>query len=113
LSSWRVPYLNRGGFKGEGVVVGRGVFKRAWGSRWRWSVRGTVAGMAASRPRVPNSAGVVVAAPGVVLQARGRPHGNNSGGDGIPPAWRHGLTLHIHEGRIRRCNRPPFEGTAR
>jgi hypothetical protein len=26
LSLWRVPYLNRGGFKGEGVVVGRGVF---------------------------------------------------------------------------------------
>jgi hypothetical protein len=25
LSSWRVPYLNRGGFEGEGVVVGRGV----------------------------------------------------------------------------------------
>jgi hypothetical protein len=22
LSSWPVPYLNRGGFKGEGVVVG-------------------------------------------------------------------------------------------
>jgi hypothetical protein len=22
LSSWRVPYLNRGGFEGEGVVVG-------------------------------------------------------------------------------------------
>jgi hypothetical protein len=33
LSSWRVPYLNRGGFEGEGVVVGRGVFRRAQGSR--------------------------------------------------------------------------------
>jgi hypothetical protein len=27
LSSWRVPYLNRGGFEGEGVVVGRGVLR--------------------------------------------------------------------------------------
>jgi hypothetical protein len=33
LSSWRAPYLNRGGFEGEGVVVGRGVFRRARGSR--------------------------------------------------------------------------------
>jgi hypothetical protein len=29
LSSWHVPYLNRGGFEGEGVMVGRGVLKRA------------------------------------------------------------------------------------
>jgi hypothetical protein len=33
LSSWRVLYLNSGGFEGEGVVVGRGVFKRARGNR--------------------------------------------------------------------------------
>jgi hypothetical protein len=33
LSSWRVLYLNRGGFEGEGIVVGRGVFRRARGSR--------------------------------------------------------------------------------
>jgi hypothetical protein len=33
LSSWRVPYLNRGSFEGEGVVVGWGVFRRARGSR--------------------------------------------------------------------------------
>jgi hypothetical protein len=33
LSSRRVRYLNRGGFEGEGVVVGRGVFRRARGSR--------------------------------------------------------------------------------
>jgi hypothetical protein len=33
LSLWRVPYRNRGGFEGEGVVVGRGVLKRARGSR--------------------------------------------------------------------------------
>jgi hypothetical protein len=32
LSSWRVPYLNRGGFEGEGVVVGRGILRRARGS---------------------------------------------------------------------------------
>jgi hypothetical protein len=35
LSPWHVPYLNRGGFEGECVVVGRGVFRRARGSRWR------------------------------------------------------------------------------
>jgi hypothetical protein len=29
LSSWRIPYLNRGGFEGEGVVVGCGVLRRA------------------------------------------------------------------------------------
>jgi hypothetical protein len=33
LSSWRVPYLNRGGFEGEGVVVGCGVLRQARGSR--------------------------------------------------------------------------------
>jgi hypothetical protein len=33
LSSWRVPYLNRGDFEGEGAVVGRGVLRRARGSR--------------------------------------------------------------------------------
>jgi hypothetical protein len=33
LSSRRVPYLNRGDFKGEGVVVGPGVLSRARGSR--------------------------------------------------------------------------------
>jgi hypothetical protein len=33
LSSRRVPYLNRGGFEGEGVVVGCGVLRRARGSR--------------------------------------------------------------------------------
>jgi hypothetical protein len=33
LSSWRVPYLNMGGFEGEGVVVGRGVLRRARGNR--------------------------------------------------------------------------------
>jgi hypothetical protein len=33
LPSWRVPYLNRGGFEGEGVVVGCGVLRWARGSR--------------------------------------------------------------------------------
>jgi hypothetical protein len=33
LSSRHVPYLNRGGFEGEGVVVGCGVLRRARGSR--------------------------------------------------------------------------------
>jgi hypothetical protein len=32
LSSWCVPYLNRGGFEGEDVVVHRGVLRRARGS---------------------------------------------------------------------------------
>jgi hypothetical protein len=35
LSSRRVLYLNRGGFEGECIVVGQGVFRRAQGSRWR------------------------------------------------------------------------------
>jgi hypothetical protein len=33
LSLWRVPYWNRGGFEGEGVVVGRDAFIWARGSR--------------------------------------------------------------------------------
>jgi hypothetical protein len=33
LSSWRVLYLNKGGFEGEGVVVGCSVLRRARGSR--------------------------------------------------------------------------------
>jgi hypothetical protein len=32
LSSWRVLYLNRGSFEGEGVVVGWGISRRARGS---------------------------------------------------------------------------------
>jgi hypothetical protein len=32
-ASWRALYLNRGGFEGEGVAVGPGVFRRARGSR--------------------------------------------------------------------------------
>jgi hypothetical protein len=43
-----------------------------------------VAGVAASRPRVLNSVGVVVAVHGVALQGRGWPHRTNSDGDGAP-----------------------------
>jgi hypothetical protein len=32
LSLWRIPYLNRSGFEGEGIVVGRGVLRPARGS---------------------------------------------------------------------------------
>jgi hypothetical protein len=32
MASWLALCLNRGGFEGEGVVVGRGVFRRARGS---------------------------------------------------------------------------------
>jgi hypothetical protein len=83
-ASWRALYLNSGGFEGEGVVVDRGVSMRARGSRGRRSVRGTVAGVAASRPRVLNSVGVVAAVHGVVLQGRGWPHRTDSDGDGAP-----------------------------
>jgi hypothetical protein len=62
--------------------------------------------VAAFRPRMPNSAGVVVTVPGVVPQARGRPHKTNSGGDGVPPACCHGLTLQIHERSSRVCPAP-------
>jgi hypothetical protein len=40
--------------------------------------------MAASRPRMLNSAGVVVAVPGVALQGRGWPHRTDNDGDGAP-----------------------------
>jgi hypothetical protein len=43
-----------------------------------------MADVAASRPRVFYSAGVVVAVPGVVLQGRGLPHRTDSDGDGAP-----------------------------
>jgi hypothetical protein len=33
MASWLALYLNKGGFEGEGVVVGRGIFRRARGSR--------------------------------------------------------------------------------
>jgi hypothetical protein len=43
-----------------------------------------VAGVAASRPRVLNSVGIVVAVHGVALQGRGWPHRTDSDGDGAP-----------------------------
>jgi hypothetical protein len=82
LLSWRVLYSNSGGFEGEGVVVGGASSDRLeeavdgdpYGVQWQaWQ---------ASRPRVPKNTGVVVAVPGVVLQARGRSHRTNSGRDG-------------------------------
>jgi hypothetical protein len=71
LSSWCILYLHRGGFEGEGVVVGCGVHRRARRSRKRRSVQGRVVGVSASRPRVLNSVGVVIAVPDVVPQGRG------------------------------------------
>jgi hypothetical protein len=41
-------------------------------------------GVAASRPRVPNSVGVVATVHGVALQGRGWPHRTDSDGDGAP-----------------------------
>jgi hypothetical protein len=43
----------------------------------------------------------------------GRPHGANSGGDGVPPAYRHDVALQVHEKAFRGCSQPPFEGVAR
>jgi hypothetical protein len=65
-ASWRVLCLNWGDFECRGVVVDRGVFRRARESCWQRSVRGAVARVAASRPRVLNSVGAVVA-----VRARG------------------------------------------
>jgi hypothetical protein len=43
-----------------------------------------MAGVAASRPRVPNSVRVVIVVHGVTLQGRGWLHRTDSGGDGAP-----------------------------
>jgi hypothetical protein len=56
-----------------------------------------VAGVGASRPGVPNSAGVVVAVPGVALQGRGWPHKTDSDGDGAPA----GLTSRLDPAESR------------
>jgi hypothetical protein len=56
-----------------------------------------VAGVAASRPRAPNSVGVVVAVHGVALQERGWPHRTDSDGDGAPA----GLTSRIDPAESR------------
>jgi hypothetical protein len=110
LSLWRVPYLNRGGFEGEGVVVGRGVLRRARRSRWRWSVRGTVAGVAASRPRFLNNTRVVVAVPGVALLGRGRPHRTNCGGDGAPAGLTSWFNPADSRGKGSRVRPAPLRG---
>jgi hypothetical protein len=83
-ASWRALCLNRGDFEGGGAVVDRGAFRWARGSRWRRSVRSAVAGVAASRPRVLNSVGVVVAVRDVAKQGWGWPHSTDSDGDGAP-----------------------------
>jgi hypothetical protein len=72
-SSWRILCPNRGSFEGRSVVNGRDVFRRARGGCRRRSVRGTVAGKAASCSRMRRSAGAVATAPGMGLYARGRP----------------------------------------
>jgi hypothetical protein len=69
-----------------------------------------VAGVAASRPRVLNSAGVVVAVPGVALQGRGWPHRTDSDRDGA----RAGLTSRFDHAESRekdsRVQPPPLRG---
>jgi hypothetical protein len=63
-----------------------------------------VAGVAASRPRVPNSVGVVAAMHGVALQGRGWPHRTDSDGDGAPAA------LMSRSDPAELCTRGGFEG---
>jgi mono/diheme cytochrome c family protein len=69
-----------------------------------------VAGVAASRPLVLNSAGVVVAVPGVALQGRGWPHRSDSDGDDAPT----GLTSRFNPAESRekgsRVQLAPLQG---
>jgi hypothetical protein len=69
--------------------------------------------VAASRPRVLNSVGAVVAVHGVAQQGRGWPHSIDSDGDGAPA----GLTSRSDPAESReegsRVRPPPFEGVAR
>jgi hypothetical protein len=67
-------------------------------------------GVAASLPRVPNSAGVVAAVPGVVLQARGRPHRTNSGGDGAPAGLTSRFVPADSRGKGSRVQPSPLRG---
>jgi hypothetical protein len=83
-ASWCVLCLNRGDFEGGDMVFDQSVFRWAQGSCCRRSVRGAVAGVAASRPRVLNSVGAVVAVRGVAQQGRGWPRRIDSDGDGAP-----------------------------
>jgi hypothetical protein len=69
-----------------------------------------VAGVAASRPRVPNSTGVVVAVPGVALQGRGRPHRTNSGGDGTPAGLTSWFDPADSQGKGSRVQPAPLRG---
>jgi hypothetical protein len=69
-----------------------------------------VAGVAASRPRVPNSAGVVVAVPGVALQGRGRLHRTNSGGDGAPAGLTSWFDPANSQGKDSRVQPAPLRG---
>jgi hypothetical protein len=112
-ASWRVLCLNRGGFEGRDVVVDRCVSRRARGSCWRRSLRGAIAGVATSRPRVLNSVGAVVAVRGVAQQGRGWPHRIDSGGYGAPV----GLTSRFDPAESReegsRVRLPPPPSRAR
>jgi hypothetical protein len=63
-----------------------------------------------SRSRVPNSAGVVVAVPDVVLQGRGRPHRTNSGGDGAPAGLMSWFDPADIRGKGSRVQPPPLRG---
>jgi hypothetical protein len=69
-----------------------------------------MAGVAASRPRVLNSVGVVVAVHGMALQGRGWPHRTDSYEDGTPA----GLTSRFDPAESReeglRVRPAPFEG---
>jgi hypothetical protein len=69
-----------------------------------------MAGMAASRPRVLNSVGVVAAVPGVVLRGRGRLHRSNSGGDGAPASLTSGLDPADSRGKSSRAQPAPLRG---
>jgi hypothetical protein len=69
-----------------------------------------VAGVAASRPHVLNSVGVVVAVHDVALQGRGWPHRTDSDGNGAPA----GLTSRFDPAESReegsRARPPPLRG---
>jgi hypothetical protein len=66
--------------------------------------------VAASRPRVFNSARVVVAVPGVVLQERGWPHRTNSGGDGAPAGLTSWFDPADSRGKSSRVQPAPLRG---
>jgi hypothetical protein len=71
---------------------------------------GVLAGVAASRPRVLNSVGVVVAVPGVALQGRGQPHRTNSGGDGAPAGLTSWFDPADSRGKSSRVQPAPLRG---